>query len=54
MYINKTPDQKIAELRQRLQRLINLSGHPLFIPQEDLPAWKEAVAEARETLAEPD
>jgi hypothetical protein len=39
-----------TELVNALQRLVNLSSHPLFIPQTDLPAWAERVSEARELL----
>jgi hypothetical protein len=40
-----------AALIADLTRLVNLSGHPLFVPQSDLPAWDERIEEARATLA---
>jgi hypothetical protein len=40
-----------AALVAALARLVNLSGHPLFVPQSDLAAWDERIEEARVTLA---
>ena len=45
---------RVAELRELLQRLVNLNGHPYFVEQSSLPAWDLAIAEARAALAKPE
>lgn len=37
-------------LRNVLRKLVNLAGHPYFPEVKDLPAWAEAIQEARNIL----
>jgi hypothetical protein len=38
------------ELRNVLRKLVNLAGHPYFPEVKDLPAWGDAIQEARNIL----
>ena len=39
------------ELISALQALVNLSAHPLFHEQTELPAWGDRILEARNAIA---
>ena len=39
-------------LREMLQKIVNLSGHPYFPEVKDLPTWDSAIQEARNLLCE--
>lgn len=44
------PRRTDEELRSVLRKLTNLAGHPYFPEVKDLPAWAEAIQEARDIL----
>jgi hypothetical protein len=55
--MNNERNEELQSLRLQLNRLtvaanrvLNLSRHPLFVPQDDLPAWAEALADLREKV----